>query len=402
MYSRGGRYLDHRRRDRQGAEISTRVTAPSDRIRLLVLSPIPEEGAGCRFRIAQFIPHLESAGVDVTLRPLYTREFFRLVYKHGHYARKGLTFAQLVLRQLSSLRDISQFDVVFIYREVFPIGPPIVERLLARRGRPPIVFDFDDAIFLPSVSDANRVIGALKYPGKVSSIIRGSAHVIAGNEYLAAYARQFSDAVTVLPTCVDTSRFIPAAHRLGANGSGRIPVIGWIGSPTTSLYIRQLAPALRRVSEQQDFVLRVSGAGEPIAIDGVAVEDIPWTLEGEIGLFNSCDIGVYPLADDEWSKGKCGFKAIEFMACGVPVVAAAVGVNREIIQDGVNGFLAATDDEWVEKIRRLLTDSELRRRFAAAGRQTVEERYSLQVNAPRLAAAIRAVAERSTRNGGRH
>jgi glycosyltransferase involved in cell wall biosynthesis len=371
-------------------------------IRVLALSPIPEEGAGCRFRIAQFIPHLESVGVHVTLRSLYTPEFFRLVYKRGHYVRKSLTFAQLVLKRLNSLRDVSRFDVIYIYREIFPIGPAFVEQWLARRQRPPIVFDFDDAIFLPSVSDANRVIGALKQPSKVSAIIRGSAHVIAGNDYLADYARTFNDAVTMLPTCVDTSRFVPLPHAPAADGSGRIPVIGWIGSPTTSLYIRQLAPVLRQVGEHHRFVLRVSGAGEPLAIDGVVTEEAPWTLADEVRLFNSCDVGVYPLADDEWSKGKCGFKAIEFMACGVPVVAAAVGVNREIIEDGVNGFLASSDAEWVDKIGRLLRDAELRRRFAAAGRRTVEQRYSLHQNAPRLAAAIRDVAERSRRSNGRN
>ena len=378
------------------------MSKPSDPIRLLVLSPIPEEGAGCRFRIAQFIPYLESVGFEVTLRPLYTPEFFRLVYKRGHYLRKALTFAQLAGKQLGSLRDVARFDVIFIYREIFPIGPAIVERLLALRGRPPMVFDFDDAIFLPSVSEANRAIGALKQPRKVAAIIRRSSHVIAGNEYLAAYARRFNDAVTTVPTCVDTTRFVPAPDAFTQNGSRRTPVVGWIGSPTTGSYIRALGPVLRRVGEHHQFVLRVSGAGEPLAIEGVTTEDMPWTLAGEVGLFNSCDIGVYPLADDEWSKGKCGFKAIEFMACGVPVVAAAVGVNREIIQDGVNGFLASSEDEWVEKIGRLLVDRELRRRFAEAGRRTVEERYSLHVNAPRIAAAIRDVAGKARRDHGRY
>jgi glycosyltransferase involved in cell wall biosynthesis len=147
-------------------------------------------------------------------------------------------------------------------------------------------------------------------------------------------------------------------------------------------------------------VLRVSGAGEPIVVEGVPTEDVPWALGREIELFNTCDVGVYPLTDDEWSKGKCGFKAIEFMACGVPVVASAVGVNREIVQDGANGFLAATEDEWVDKLGRLLADSDLRCRFAAAGRRTVEERYSLAVNAPKLAATLRRVAGAKKGNHG--
>jgi len=368
---------------------------PPKPIRVLALSPIPEEGAGCRFRIAQFIPYLESVGISVTLNSLFTPEFFRLVYRRGHYLRKAVTFAALSARRLDSLREAPQFDLIFIYREIFPIGPAMIERLLARRRRPPIVFDFDDAIFLPSVSDANRLIGALKRPQKVASIIRGSRHVIAGNEYLAAYARRFNPDVTMIPTCVDTERFVPKtdpASKKEPPAAGSL-VVGWIGSPTTASYIRSLAGVLQRVRDRRPFTLRVSGTGGPFELPGLAVDNLTWSLDREVELFNTCDVGVYPLADDEWSKGKCGFKAIEFMACGVPVVAAGVGVNREIIQDGENGFLASTDDEWVDKLTRLLVDPELRRRFAAAGRRTVEERYSLHTNAPKLAATLRAVAE---------
>jgi glycosyltransferase involved in cell wall biosynthesis len=372
--------------------------AVKQRIRVLALSPMPEEGAGCRFRIAQFIPYLESVGVEVTLRSLFDAAFFHQVYKPGHYLRKAIAFAGLSVQHLDSLRDAARFDAILIYREFFPIGPAVVERLLTIRGRPPVVFDFDDAIFLQSVSDANRFIRALKAPGKVASIIRHSDHVIAGNEYLAAYARRFSDEVTVIPTCVDTTKFVPSPNAFSNNGSGRglEPTVGWIGSPTTASYVRGLTHVLQRLRERHPFVLRVSGFDEPLNVPGVATEQPPWALDREVELFNTCDVGIYPLADDEWSKGKCGFKAIEFMACGVPVVAAAVGVNREIIEDGVNGFLASTEDEWVEKLGRLLASRELRRRFGEAGRRTIEARYSLQVHAPTLAATLRDVVDRST------
>jgi glycosyltransferase involved in cell wall biosynthesis len=365
-------------------------------IRVLALSPIPEEGAGCRFRIAQFIPYLESVGFEVTLRSLFTPEFFRLVYRPRRYLRKALVFAALALKRIGSLVESGRYDVIFLYRELFPIGPALVERLLAARGRPPLVLDFDDAIFLPNVSEANQLIAALKQPDKTAAIIRLSDRVITGNDYLAAYARRFTAAVTTIPTSVDTDLFVPARTPPG-NGSpaARDPVVGWIGSPTTVSYIRGLADVLRRVRERHRFVLRVSGTGDPLRVPGVVVQHEPWTLDREVELFNTCDVGVYPLADDEWSKGKCGFKAIEFMACGVPVIAAAVGVNCDIIQDGVNGFLASTDDEWVDKLGRLLSDPALRRRFAVEGRRTVERSYSLRVNAPRLAETLRAAAARS-------
>ena len=363
-------------------------------IRLLVLSPIPEEGAGCRFRIAQFIPYLESNGFEVTLCSLFTPEFFRLVYRPGQYLRKAVTFAALSLKRLDSLRNVSRFDAVFIYRELFPVGPAFAEWWLTLPGRPPVVFDFDDAIFLPNVSDANRPILALKSPAKVATIIRHSDRVIAGNEYLAAYARRFNDAVTVIPTVVDTTRFVPRADAFSANGSSgdRALTVGWIGSPTTASYVQGLTRVLQRVAERHGFVLRISGPNDPLDVPGVVTDQPAWRLDREVELFNTCDIGVYPLADDEWSRGKCGFKAIEFMACGVPVVASAVGVNREIVKDGVNGFLASTDDEWIEKLGRLLSDRDLRRRLGEAGRRTIDERYSLRVHAPALAATLRDVA----------
>jgi glycosyltransferase involved in cell wall biosynthesis len=354
------------------------------RVRVLALSPIPEEGAGCRFRVSQYVPYLREAGFDVTVSSFYTPEFFKLVYRPGHYAYKAAMFMALAARRAAELFSIGQYDLVLLYREAVPLGPPIIERLIAARGIP-IVYDFDDAIFLPSVSEANKMIAFLKRPGRVATILTHSRQVVVGNEFLAAYARRYNDAVTVIPTAVDTTRFVP---RPPEEQPRRELVVGWIGSPTTFPYLAALAPILRQVAAQHPFTLRVSGAGRRVDFPGVKVEEIPWSMKDEVTLFNSLDIGVYPLTDDEWSKGKCGFKAIQCMACGVPVVAAAVGVNREIITDGVDSFLASTPDEWVSKLGRLLTDAGLRARMAEAGRRRIEDRYSLRVTAPALAAVL--------------
>ena len=273
------------------------------RLKLLALSPVPAEGAGCRFRIVQYVPALEQAGFSVTIAPFFDARFFDLVYRPGRYV---------------------------VYREAYPFGPPLVETLLAHAHGRPLVYDFDDAIFLSNSSEANRFASALKYPQKVAGIIRRSALVLAGNEYLANYARAYNTAVSVLPTCVDTNVFVP---RQTPRAAGDPIVIGWIGTPTTVPYLKSLGPSLSRLASRHPFALRVSGSGEPIAFSGVTTVNERWSLEREVELFNTCDIGVYPLTDDEWAKGKCGFKAIQFMACGVPVVAAAVGVNRDIIQD---------------------------------------------------------------------
>lgn len=357
---------------------------------MLAISPIPEEGAGCRFRIAQFVPYLREAGFDVTISPFYSTDFFRLVYVPGHTLRKVMMFVGLVWRRLLELFSLRQYDLVFLYREAIPIGPPIIERLIHGLGVP-MVHDFDDAIFLASSSEANRWVAFLKNPGRVATVLQLSRRATVGNDFLARYARQFNDAVTVIPTVVDTTRFKPREDR----SPRPMPVVGWIGSPTTYQYLERLGDVLRDVAKRHQFVLRVSGAGRPVVIPGVNVEEAPWSMAAEVSLFNGLDVGVYPLSDDDWSRGKCGFKAIQCMASGVPVVASAVGVNREIITDGVDSFLASTHDEWVDKLSRLIADAPLRAKLAAAGRETIEARYSLRVAAPQLAAELRASLERN-------
>jgi len=354
-------------------------------VKVLALSPIPEEGAGCRFRVSQYIPYLHGAGFDVTVSPFYSRDYFNFVYRPGNYVRKAAGFASLTLRRISELFTIRDYDLVLLYREAIPIGPPFIERQIAKLGIP-IVYDFDDAIFLPAVSEANQAVSFLKNPERVSEILALSSQVSVGNEFLAAYARKFNPHVTVIPTAVDTNRFVPRPDPQPADG--RRLVVGWIGSPTTFQYLESLKDVLATVSAKHPFTLKVSGAGRAVNFPGVDVQVVPWSMADEVSLFNTCDIGVYPLTDDDWSRGKCGFKAIQCMACGVPVVAAAVGVNREIITHGVNSMLASTPQDWVEHLSRLLTDAGLRQRMAIAGRQTIEDRYSLRVTAPQLAAVL--------------
>jgi glycosyltransferase involved in cell wall biosynthesis len=357
-------------------------------IKVLAISPIPEEGAGCRFRIAQFLPYLRDQGFDVTISPFYSNEFFRLVYRPGHTLRKAVIFLGLVWRRVVELLTIRQYDLVFLYREAIPVGPPIIERIIHWLGVP-IVLDFDDAIFMTSFSDANRSVAFLKNPGRVATVLGLSRRASVGNEFLAAYARRHNAAVTVIPTVVDTTRFKPREDRTAR----KVPVVGWVGSPTTYQYLLKISDILREVAARHDFVLRISGAGQKVDIPGVTVEEAPWSMAEEVQLFNGLDIGVYPLTDDDWARGKCGFKAIQCMACGVPVVASAVGVNREIITDGVDSFLASTRQEWIDKLSRLLTEPGLRASMAAAGRQTIEQRYSLDVAAPQLATVMRAALE---------
>jgi glycosyltransferase involved in cell wall biosynthesis len=352
---------------------------------VLALLPFSEEGASVRFRVSQFLPALSAAGFDVDLHPLFDTALFRLLYRPGHLPEKATALLSRTFDRVKALRD--DYDLALIHREAYPVGPPLIERWLAKRV--PMIYDFDDAVYLPNTSDANKMIGFLKRPAKIAEVLRLSTEVMAGNAHLGDYARRYSLHVTVIPTCVDTTAWTPSTEprRDGP------PVIGWIGTPTTTPYLMGLQDVLGALAKEQEFVLRVSGSVSPIEMRGVRIENEPWSLQREIELFNTCDIGVYPLPNDEWTLGKCGFKAIQFMACGVPVVASPVGVNNQIIENGVSGLLANSEAEWRDGLRALLTDAELRRRIGSAGRRRIEQSYSLQANAPAVVTVFERAAQ---------
>jgi len=286
--------------------------------------------------------------------------------------------------RLSRLKP-HRYDLVIVHRELFPLGLKVFLRRLRKTGAQ-VVYDYDDAMFLPQ-RQGRWLLGKLESTNSVKEIMALSNLVIAGNDFLAEYARRYNRNVTVLPTPVDTGKFRP--HN--SQGSADHCTIGWIGSHTTVKYLYSLRSIFEQLTKTHSFELKVVGASFSLSVNGVHVRQQGWSLAQEVSDFQSCDIGVYPLWDDEWSKGKCGFKAIQFMAVGVPVIASEVGVNREIIQDGVNGFLAASEQEWCDKLLLLLKNPELRRKLGLAGRKTVEERYSVSVNAPKLLQSLQDV-----------
>ena len=302
-----------------------------------------------------------------------------MLYKPGHTLRKAMGVVRGAMRRLADVRRARQFDLVLIQRETAPIGPPLVERAL-KRARIPYVFDFDDAIFLRAIHPANRAWGWLRRTN-VAETTRGASHVIAGNEYLAEWARRLNERVTVLPTPVDTDRHRPPVRR---DERGPL-VIGWVGSSTTAPHLRMLDEPLHRLAARHDFVVRVIGGDydHPTA----KVERIPYSLADEPAQVQRFHIGVLPEADDEYTRGKGAFKGMLYMAAGVPVVASPVGVNLEVIGDG--GLCVAGDDEWTAALERLLANADERRRLGAAGRRRIVERYSLKVQAPRFAAVLR-------------
>jgi glycosyltransferase involved in cell wall biosynthesis len=276
------------------------------------------------------------------------------------------------------LKNVRDFDVVYIYTEAALMGPALIENLISRQGVP-IVFDFDDAIFLhyTYISPVNRYLRLLKFPGKTGTICGLASHVIAGNSYLANYANRFNKNVTIVPSTVDMNRYTLQKGRPSSDP----PVIGWTGSYSTIQYLDNLKVTLQHLATRERFKLKVVGVPD-YRIEGVDVEAIPWRPETEVADLRSIDIGIMPLTDDEWTRGKCGMKALQYMALAIPTVCSPVGVNPRIIRNRENGLLAETDDQWEDHLTRLLHSPELRQRLGMAGRATIEAGYSLSLHAP--------------------
>lgn len=354
-------------------------------MRILILPRYSRLGASSRLRLLQYIPALESAGLQVTARPLLGDD-----YVMGLYARRRPVWSTLwayVQRVVLLLVAGRRFDVIWAEKELLPWLPLWVERLLLPRGVA-LVLDYDDAVFHRYDKHPSRLVRwSLGY--KLDGLMRRATVVTAGNPYLAERARQAGcKQVEWLPTVVDLARYPEPGP---ARQAGEVLTVGWIGSPSTAAYLLAVAPALAAL--QAVYPLRCVAIGvRPDQIAGTVFEAVPWSEQAEVAELQKLDIGIMPLPDEPWERGKCGYKLIQYMACGLPVVASPVGVNRQIVQDGVNGFLVISPNEWGDALTALIRDPALRARMGAAGRRQVEQVYCLQVQAPRVAVMLERVA----------
>ncbi len=361
----------------------------SGELRVLALPALPEFAAATRYRMLQYVPLLAERGIRVDVRPFLTNRTFAGLYDRRHMVRTAFGMVAGSARRLIDAVRLGAYDVVWVQTQASLIGPPVLEWLAHRRRA--LVFDLDDATY---VERRSRVFGAfasvLKGRGKADRIIRSSDHAVCGNPTVAAYIGGKGVPTTVLPTIVDARRFAPRAVR----PPGEI-VLGWMGTHSTFEYLLTLVPVFRRLAETHRFRVRIIGSGTAdLHVDGVDIEMRPWAIDREVEDLQSCDVAVYPIVADERGQGKSGFKAIQYLSCGIPYVASPVGVVSSIGRPGVTHFEARSEEEWFGALSRLLTDAALRDGMGREGRRYAVEHYSTRQTAETLAGVFRSVAER--------
>lgn len=357
-------------------------------ISCLVLSRYGLLGASSRVRFGQYFDALSREGVACRLSPLLPDAYLPLRYRDDP-RRYALALAGYV-RRVGALLQARDYDVVWVEGELFPGLPAMFEGLLAMTGIPYVV-DYDDALFHKYDSWSKGRLRSL-YHDKFRRLLSRSKGATAGNAYLETLCLQNgAPAVTRVPSVVDVERYVPEDSDRSA---ARPLTIGWIGSPHTTKHLQMVESALQRLASERSLVLMTVGAG-PLDSYAVPVTQHPWSLESEVRLINEMDIGIMPLADEPWERGKCGYKLIQYMALAKPVVASPVGVNTEIVSHGVNGFLASDEEGWFAALRDLAASQDRRIAMGAAGRARVAEQYSVQAQAPTVARVLRAATEHS-------
>jgi glycosyltransferase involved in cell wall biosynthesis len=358
-------------------------------MKVLALTRYGRLGASSRLRYYQYLPGLERGGIAVTVAALSSDEYVARLYA-GRRPGVG-SIGWDYLRRAGRLASLGRYDLLWIEKELFPGLPALVERVLSSWGLPYVV-DYDDATFHRYDRSSNPLLRYV-WPRKIDAVMRGAALVVAGNQYLAERARAAgARRVEVLPTVVDPARY-PVRARL----AGQPFTVGWMGTPVTQRYLAPLAATLAGLVAEGGWVRLVGADRVPEGLPSGSIELRPWAEQSEAEDILAFDVGIMPLDDTEWERGKCGYKLLQYMAAGRPVVASPVGVNPEIVEPGVTGFLAGTPEEWRSALTRLRDDPALRARMGEAGRRRVEAAYSLDLAEPRLRALLRSASTTTRR-----
>ena len=340
------------------------------------LSPYPLGGAPSqRFRYEQYLPCLTQRGISYAIYPFLDHRTYRILYSPGHTLQKVVGLLSGFLRRIIHVVYSCRATYVFIHREAAPVGPPGIEWFLAKVARRKIIYDFDDAIWLTDPSHVNPVAAFVKWPRKVAVICQWSHTVSAGNAYLADFARHRASRVIINPTTIDTVYY----HNRLQEQATRPPVVGWTGSHSTLKYLDLLVPVLQQLQKKYDFQFLVIADRPPVlALTSLAF--VRWQQETEIDDLLRIHVGLMPLPDDAWAKGKCGFKALQYLALGIPALVSPVGVNTQIVEHNIEGYHCTTEEDWYRALEELLTSPEKRSSMGQAGRKKVVNHYSVEAN----------------------
>ena len=365
-------------------------------MKVLALASYPSEAAATRYRLAQFVAPLAERGITLTIHPFLDSKLFERLYHHGSLPRTAVGLLKSAVLRLGDVLAAGKADLVLVQREAMMFGPPVIEWLVTRALQRPMVLDLDDATYVSYTSPTYGGMGkVLKWFSKTDDLIRWAAIVTCGNSSIAEYVSSKGAQARIIPTVVDTDIFRPGPRR----ASEEPIVLGWVGTHSTFPYLKSIFPALNSLAKKHRFRLKVVGAGkDEIDLPGVEVENLSWNLQREVQDFQSIDVGLYPLdvsLYSGWAAGKSGFKAVQYMAVGIPYVATPVGGSAEIGEAGVTHLFASTHDEWYGALETLIADAGLRRAMGEAGRRHGVEHYGLPAQADKLSEALREAAKRA-------
>lgn len=333
-----------------------------------------DRSPGQRYRHEQYIEYLEKNDIQCDFSPMLSKKEDKIFYGSGNAIRKIIIGVKSFLKRFRDTLRANRYDYIYVYRDAFFFGT-FFERMLSKK-KPQLIFDFDDSIWLMDKNPNQGIFNRLKNPEKVSTLISISDRVVVGNKYLEKYALQFNEHVSIIPSTIDFDTY------LGINRKEKDKIcIGWTGSFSTIKHFETVVPALKKVKDQFKHKVYFKLIGDSSYQNkSLDLKGEKWRSETEAQDLSELDIGLMPLPNDEWSQGKCAMKGLQYMALEIPTIMSPVGVNSDIIQDGVNGFLASTTEDWVEKISLLIENEELREKMGKAGRKTVENDFSVEAS----------------------
>ena len=342
---------------------------------ILFIHPYPFNTAGGqRFRYEQYVDILENNGFSLKFKSFLTFEGWKILYEKGKYFQKGLSVFIGFLKRFGLLFTLHRYEYVFIFREVTPLGPPIIEFAIAKIFRKKIIYDFDDAIWMENTTKENSLISKLKWHSKVSKNCKWSYKISAGNKFLAEYAIKFCNDVIINPTIINTDYHKPSFDEKNSNKI----IIGWTGTHSTTKYLNLIVDSLKKIQKKYDVeYVFISDKSPNIDLNFTFLK---WAESTEISDLQRLDIGLMPLTDSVWERGKCGFKALQYMGIGIPALVSPVGVNFDIVDHNVNGFHCNNADDWYTYLEALILDDSKRKAFGEKARDKIIDSYSVESN----------------------